>query len=77
MKTIKKTLVGIIAIVLLGTSVYAETNCQQSYNVQSFVQRFYVKILERQPDNAGLDDWTNKLIAHERTGANLAEGFIF
>jgi len=66
-----------IVMVLFSIVSSATVNCQQTQNVQSFVQRFYVKILERQPDNTGLDDWTNKLLAHERTGATLAEGFIF
>jgi len=77
MKTIQKSTLALLASLLLSTASYATVNCQQTQNVQSFVQRFYVKILERQPDNAGLDDWTNKLTAHERTGATLAEGFIF
>jgi len=77
MKTIQKSTLALLASLLLSTASYATVNCQQTQNVQSFVQRFYVKILDRQPDNAGLDDWTNKLIAHERTGATLAEGFIF
>ena len=66
-----------IVMVLFSIVSSATVNCQQTQNVQSFVQRFYVTILNREPDVAGLDDWTNKLIAHERTGATLAEGFIF
>ena len=62
---------------LLASSLFAEVDCQQTYKVQSFAQRFYVEVLGRQPDNAGLDGWTNDLTSRTKTGADVAAGFIF
>jgi len=63
-------------LVYLVSSLHA-TDYDQTNQVKSFVQRFYVEVLERQPDNAGLDGWTNDLITRRKTGADVANGFIF
>ncbi|HAF25894.1 MAG TPA: hypothetical protein DCG85_01120 [Lachnospiraceae bacterium] len=44
--------------------------------VRAFVQRLYVEILGRQGEESGINDWTNKLINGEQTGAEVARGFI-
>nr|MCR4929179.1 DUF4214 domain-containing protein [Lachnospiraceae bacterium] len=44
--------------------------------VKAFVGRFYSIILGREGDEAGLSDWTNKLLFKEKTGADVARGFI-
>ncbi len=44
--------------------------------VRNFVGRFYTIILERPAEEAGLKDWTNKLLKKEATGAQVAAGFI-
>lgn len=48
-----------------------------SEQVQSFVTRFYVQCLNRQPDQAGLEEWTGRLLNGSKTGADVAEGFVF
>lgn len=56
----------------------AEDNATNAYsNVQSFVGRLYTVALGRQYDSAGLNDWTNKLVKGEMTGAEVAQGFFF
>ncbi len=45
--------------------------------VQAFVTRFYVECLNRQPDKGGLDEWVSRLLNGSRTGADVAEGFVF
>jgi PKD repeat protein len=45
--------------------------------VEAFVTRFYQLCLDRNPDPAGLDGWTNDLLNQVRTGADVARGFIY
>ena len=42
--------------------------------VQAFVARMYHYVLLRQPEEAGLNDWTQKLNDHEIDGADFAQG---
>jgi subtilisin family serine protease len=46
-------------------------------SVAAFVSRFYRQCLERKAEKAGLDRWTNDLLNQIRTGAEVAEGFIY
>ncbi|MCR4647790.1 MAG: DUF4214 domain-containing protein [Lachnospiraceae bacterium] len=48
----------------------------QEEQVRAFVGRFYTIILDRPADEAGLKDWTKKLINKEATGSQVAAGFI-
>ena len=57
-------------------SLFAQVNCEQTQKVQSFVERFYTVVLNRSAENAGLDDWTNKLTSGALTGADVANGFV-
>jgi len=43
---------------------------------KDFVTRFYRQCLDREPDQAGLDYWTNKLKTGSLAGCNLARNFI-
>ena len=45
--------------------------------VEAFVTRFYQLCLNREPDAAGLQAWTDNLLAQIQTGADVANGFIF
>lgn len=47
-----------------------------SIAVNEFVTRFYNECLNREPDQTGLDGWTNALKNGWVTGADLAKGFI-
>ena len=49
----------------------------QAENIQSFVTRFYVQCLNRQPDSNGLNEWVSRLMNGSKTGADVAEGFVF
>ncbi|MCR4650017.1 MAG: DUF4214 domain-containing protein [Lachnospiraceae bacterium] len=48
----------------------------QEEKVKKFVERFYTTILDRPAEVAGLNDWTNRLISKQATGADVAAGFI-
>ena len=45
--------------------------------VTSFVRRLYKVCLNREPDAAGLRDWTGKLWNHTASGSKVAYGFVF
>jgi Subtilisin-like serine proteases len=50
---------------------------QSSYDkVKDFVTRFYTLILNRTPDNSGLDFWINSLFTRVQTGASAVNTFI-
>lgn len=44
--------------------------------VQEFITRLYELVLGRKPDAAGLDNWKTLLLNKEKTGAEVAEGFV-
>ncbi len=44
--------------------------------VSSFVSRMYTVALDREAEQKGLDDWTNRLLTHQTDGAGIAHGFI-
>ena len=44
--------------------------------VTAFVRRLYTKVLNRQPDKNGLNDWVSQLKNRTKTGAEVAQGFI-
>ncbi len=52
-----------------------ELTAEQKSLVKEFVKRFYKEVLGREGEEAGINDWTNKLIASERSGADVAKGF--
>ncbi|MCR4648361.1 MAG: DUF4214 domain-containing protein [Lachnospiraceae bacterium] len=45
--------------------------------VRNFVSRFYVYILGRDGEEAGIADWTHRLLYREATGCQVAQGFVF
>jgi hypothetical protein len=45
--------------------------------VEAFVTRFYQLCLDRDPDPAGLEGWSNHLLNQTQTGADVANGFIY
>jgi len=66
-------LVGILTVTLFPTKLDGGSAEQ----VQSFVTRFYVQCLGRQPDPEGLNEWVGRLLNGSKTGADVAEGFVF
>ena len=51
------------------------TNGQRG-SVEGFVTRFYQLCLDRDPDAAGLEGWSNNLFEKVQTGTDVAYGFI-
>jgi peptidyl-Lys metalloendopeptidase len=45
--------------------------------IKNFVTRFYTQVLNRNPDQKGLDSWIYQLASGEKAGADIAKGFIF
>jgi hypothetical protein len=45
--------------------------------VEAFVTRFYQLCLNRNPDPVGLKAWTDSLLNHIQTGADVANGFMY
>lgn len=70
----------ILIMVLVGIFVMTLSpgvlNGGSAEQVQSFVSRFYVQCLERQPDPEGLNEWVGRLLNGSKTGADVAEGFV-
>ncbi len=46
-------------------------------DVSAFVTRFYQLCLSRDPDPSGLNGWTDYLLTGQKTGAEVAYGFIY
>lgn len=66
-----------------GISAYDASDSGQSgpemqdpEQVRSFVSRMYTVALGRDAEEAGLNDWTSRLLSHEVDGAGIANGFI-
>jgi len=49
---------------------------EPTIDVEDFVKRFYLTVLERTAEPAGLNDWVDKLVTGKKTGADVAAGFI-
>ena len=45
--------------------------------LEEFVRRFYLLILGREPDTAGLNGWVNDLSSGRQSGCDIAFGFVF
>ena len=45
--------------------------------ISDFVRRIYLYVLDREPEAEGAAFWTSELYNFKRTGAEVAEGFIF
>lgn len=48
-----------------------------NHQILDFVRRLYVYVLDREPEQDGLDFWSDELFNFRRTGAEVAQGFIF
>lgn len=46
-------------------------------DVEAFVARLYVECLNREPEEAGLKDWTQRLKSKELSGITAASGIVF
>ena len=71
-------LTGLVLFCTFFTSGFVRTaSAADVSGVEDFVTRFYRLCLDRDPDSAGLEGWTNNLLNHIQTGADVAEGFIY
>ncbi len=66
-------LVAVIALTVFPT--FADGGSAEQ--VQAFVTRFYEQCLNRPPDQGGLEEWVSRLLNGSKTGADVAEGFVF
>jgi uncharacterized protein YkwD len=62
-----------LTILLVPSNAFASNRS----NVSAFVTRFYNTCLDRGPDPAGLNGWTDYLMSGQMSGAQVARGFIF
>lgn len=53
------------------------TGAGGSTQIAAFVTRFYQLCLSRDPDQNGLNGWVNELASKRKTGADVAQGFVF
>lgn len=58
-------------------TLYAHWEIQDRTQIVSFVTRLYNTLMDRAPDQAGLDAWVNNLVMHKLTGAQVAANFVF
>ena len=63
--------------VLLTMLVLTVSSFATKAQVEGFVERFYVTVLDRASDKDGLEYWTNNLLSGSQSGADIARGFIF
>ncbi|MCD8069474.1 MAG: DUF4214 domain-containing protein [Lachnospiraceae bacterium] len=67
-----------IAVPEYGTVPHGSCSvCGETDGVTAFVTRLYNICLDREPDEAGLEDWTSQLWAYTKSGRDVAYGFIF
>lgn len=60
---------------LAGTPVTAKA--ADEAGIRAFVTRMYEVCLGREPEEAGLNDWSSQLASGEAEGAEIAFGFVF
>lgn len=49
----------------------------QNEGVTSFVNRLYVKLLDRQGEDEGIENWCRTILTKADTTENVAHGFVF
>ena len=83
--------VGVFAEDHAGNTLYLGMNSLEGLNgssnngssngdekqIRAFVSRLYTVALGRDAEQAGLDDWTNRLMTGQESGAQVAQGFFF
>ena len=62
----------LLTILVLTVSIFADKT-----QVDGFVERFYVTVLDRASEKDGLDYWSYGLLSGREAGADIARGFIF
>ena len=67
----KKLIIMFLFSLVLNNGLFANSD------IEAFVTRFYIKVLDRNPDKIGLDNWVRHLTNGTKSGADIAKGFIF
>lgn len=75
-KRLVSAILAVIMVCTLFTSVMAD-GAVNTAGINDFVTRMYSVCLDRNPDQSGLDYWSNQLINKKATGCSVAAGFIF
>lgn len=62
-----------------NSSIYATctVTVKDATQVEGFVTRLYNKVLDRNPDSTGLNNWKRQLLSGTKSGAEVAYGFVF
>jgi hypothetical protein len=72
--------VGNASVIAKSESTNISDSCyvtvKEQDQVEAFVSRMYTIILERDPEPAGLQDWTNQLKNHQIDGASFSNGIV-
>lgn len=76
MKVLKKFLATALVFINCLTCTVINSNAATDGTTQ-FVTRCYEIALGRKPDQAGLNDWVNKLNSGESCGVSVAYGFVY
>ena len=59
------------------TPTTAPTDQDPKAQILAFVERIYIYVLDREPEAEGAAFWSDELYSFRRTGAEVAQGFIF
>ncbi|MCQ2482526.1 MAG: DUF4214 domain-containing protein [Clostridia bacterium] len=59
-----------------SNAVYADSN-KQNEDASAFVKRCYEIALDREPDQEGLEGWTEDLLSGKQCGVSVAFGFVY
>lgn len=77
----KRGMAIVLAAAVIGMSVIAGSSttvrAADEAGIRAFVTRMYEVCLVREPEEAGLNDWSNRLATGQELGADTAFGFIF
>ena len=60
-----------------GTTGSTGAYRDQNYNVTAFVNRMYTYVLNRAADVGGVENWCQKILKKNQSGADLVVGFFF
>ncbi|MGN0513604.1 MAG: DUF4214 domain-containing protein, partial [Lachnospiraceae bacterium] len=58
-------------------AVFEQKVTVDEQKVKAFVTRLYTVVLNRQPDENGIADWTTRLVEGSQNGASVSYGFVF
>ena len=76
MRKIRKSIAVWLLLLCVVFSMAIPVRAAENADVEDFVTRFYVHILNRQPDSAGLSAWSENLRSGKEQGVNVGYGFV-